>query len=105
MSQPRKNTHFIYNNQSLEAATVYFTGELSLQLVERDIASLESLSKLLELIWLHELVLIEFLGIRLQLAGSCSLGQEIFVAVLNLLIGLTSRVVEQIAGQREKTSY
>ncbi len=50
MSQPRKNTHFIYNNQSLEAATVYFTGELSLQLVERDIASLESLFKLLELI-------------------------------------------------------
>ena len=105
MSQPRKNTHARHIQQSLEAATVYFTGEFSLQLVECDIACLESLSELLELIWLHELVLVEFLGILLQLAGSSSLCQEIFVAVLNLLIRLASPVVEQVAGQREETSY
>ena len=53
---------------------------------------------------MNELVLIEFFSICLQFAGSSSLREEVFVAVLELLVWLASPVVEQVAGKGEESA-
>jgi hypothetical protein len=53
---------------------------------------------------LHERILVESLGICLQLARGSSLGLQVFVAILEFLIWLTPIVIEQVAPDRDEAA-
>jgi hypothetical protein len=87
--------------QSLDGARVYFLDELCLQLVERDVASLECLSQCAVLLTLGEVILVEASSVCLELASGRTLSEQIVVAVLNLLIGLAGRTIDEIGPERD----
>ena len=65
-------------------------------MIERDVASLECLSQGAVLLALCEVILIEASSVSLEFAGGRTLSEQIVVGVLNLLVGLAGRTIEEI---------